>query len=62
MKSDRDVVLDAIEAAQMILAEELEPGALQYPSINRLLMVLDRPELAAAQERLRGNRGLRMVK
>jgi hypothetical protein len=65
MKSDRDLVLDALEDAQRILAENLEPGGWgRNPArtINRLLMVLDREELSAAQARMRAGFGLRIMK
>ncbi|GAC1423487.1 MAG: hypothetical protein NVSMB6_24720 [Burkholderiaceae bacterium] len=64
MKADRDLVLDALEDAQRILAEYVEPGWGRNPSrtINRLLSLLDREDLAAAQERLRAGYGLRVVK
>ena len=65
MKPDRDLVLDALEDAQLILAEHLEPGRRERDparTINRLLMVLDREDLTAAQARLRAGYGLRVVK
>ena len=64
MKLDRDLVLDALEDAQHILAEYVEPGRGRdsVRTINRLLMILDREDLAAAQGRLRAGYGLRVVK
>ena len=50
--SDQDLVLDAIEDAQRILAEHIEPP----------LFLLDRREVAAAMKRLRAGYGLRVVK
>jgi hypothetical protein len=64
MTSDRDLIIEAMEEAQRILADHLEPGSLHHPTrtIHRLVMVLDRPEVAAALERMKANRGLRVVK
>lgn len=61
---DRDLVLEALEDAQRILAEHVEPGRRQNPllTINRLLDILDREELVAAQARLKAGYGLRVVK
>jgi hypothetical protein len=58
-------VLDALEDAQRILAEHAEPGFWgrnPVRTINQLLTVLDREELAAAQARMRAGYGLRVVK
>jgi hypothetical protein len=43
---DRDLIIDAMEEAQRILAEHLEPGAMQQASrtIHWLVQVLDRPD------------------
>lgn len=65
MTSDRDLIVDAIEEAQRILAAHLEPGSIQMPAsrvIHRLVMVLDRPEVLAAIERIKAGRGLKVVK
>lgn len=64
MTSDRDLIIDAIEEAQRILAEHLEPGSLLQPArtIHRLIMVLDRAELVSAVERLKARGGLRVIK
>jgi hypothetical protein len=64
VNTDRDLIIEALEEAQRILAEHFEPGALrQSPStIHRLATVLDRPELAAAMARMKAGRGLRVVK
>jgi hypothetical protein len=53
-----------VEEAQRVLAEYLEPGALRSAvgTIHKLASVLDRPELAAALERMKADRGLRLVK
>ena len=61
---DRDLVLDAIEDAQRILAEHIEPASHRDPetTINMLLFLLDRREVVAATKRLRAGYGLRVVK
>jgi hypothetical protein len=53
--SDQDLILDALETVQHILAEYIRPGAPRWPehTIRQLQTVLDREDLAAAQERLR---------
>jgi hypothetical protein len=57
---DRDLVLDAIEDAQRILAEHIELGSSRNPkvTINMLLFLLDRREVVAAVRRLRAGYGL----
>jgi hypothetical protein len=64
VKTDRDVMIEAVEQAQRILAEHLEPGALRSSvgTIHRLVTVLERPEVLAAMERMKASRGLRLVK
>ena len=54
---DRDLVLDAIEDAQRILAEHIEPASHQNPetTINMLLFLLDRREVVAAVRLARGS-------
>jgi hypothetical protein len=61
---DQDLVLDAIEDAQRILAEHIEPASHRNPetTINMLLFLLDRREVVAAVRRLRDGYGLRVVK
>jgi hypothetical protein len=61
---DRDLVLEAIEDAQRILAEHIEPASHRNPetTINMLLFLLDRHEVVAATKRLRAGYGLRVVK
>ena len=51
--SDRDLVLDAVEEAQGILAEYIEPGSPRSPetTINMTLFLLDRPDVVAAVRR-----------
>lgn len=60
---DREVIIDAMEEAQRILAEHLEPGSIQQPSrtIHRLVLELDRPDVTAALQRMKGGRGLRVL-
>jgi hypothetical protein len=62
--TDQEVILDALEQAQRILAEYMEPGRLFRPefALTRLSRVLDRGDLALAQERLKARCGLRLVK
>ena len=64
--SDRDLVLDAVEGAQRILAEYIEPGSPRRPetTINMImiLFLLDRQDVVAAVKRLRAGYGLRVVK
>jgi hypothetical protein len=61
---DQDLVLDAVEDAQRILAEHIEPGSHRTTetTINMLLFLLDRREVVAAVRRLRDGYGLRVVK
>ena len=62
--SDRDLVLDAVEEAQGILAQYIEPGSPRSPetTINTILFLLDRQDVVAAVKRLRAGYGLRVVK
>jgi hypothetical protein len=64
MTSDRDLIIDAVEEAQRILAEYLEPGSMQHASrtIHRLVVVLERPDLVAALRRHKAQRGFRILK
>ena len=57
-------MIEAVEQAQRILAEHLEPSTRRYApnTMDRLVSVLDRPEIAAAMERMKSSRGLRVVK
>ena len=63
VKTDRNLIIQAVEEAQRVLAEYLEPGALRSAAgtIHKLVTVLDRPELAAALEPMKASRGLRLV-
>jgi hypothetical protein len=60
----RDLVLDAIEDAQRILAEYIEPATRRNPEVtlSMLWFLLERPEVVAAIARLRAGFGLRVVK
>jgi hypothetical protein len=62
--SDQDLVLDAIEDAQRILAEYVEPTSRRNPevTINMLLSLLDRRDVVSAVKRLRAGYGIRVVK
>ena len=62
--TDQDLVLSALEEAQSIIAEYVDPGRLRSAdfTINRLLLILDRRELVAAMKRLRSGYGLRVLK
>jgi hypothetical protein len=53
--TDREIVLKALEDAQQILAEFLEPGQPRNAefTIERLMLALDNDDLADAQRRLR---------
>jgi hypothetical protein len=55
---DCDLVLEALEDTQRILAEHFEPSWRH----NWLLDILAREELVAAQARLKAGYGLRVVK
>ena len=62
--SDQDLVLDAVQEAQRILAEYAEAGPRRNPdeTINMLLYLLDRRDVVAAVSRLRARHGLHVVK
>ena len=62
--SDRELVLDAIEDAQRILAEYLDPGSQRDPeaTIHMLVTILEQREVVAAAKRLRAGSRLRVVK
>ena len=55
MITDRELIINALEEAQRILAEHFRPGAPQQPAstIHRLVMVLDRPDVTAALNRMK---------
>ena len=58
--TDQELMIDALEEARRILADYIEPGARPRPefTVNELLRVLDRRDLALAQERLKARCGL----
>jgi hypothetical protein len=62
--SDQDLVLDAVQEAQRILAEYAEAGPRRNPdeTINMLLYLLDRRDVVAAVSRLRARHGLHVAK
>lgn len=62
--TDQEVILYALEQAQRILADYMEPSPLFRAefTLTRLSRVLDRTDLALAQERLKARCGLRLVK
>ena len=63
MSTDRDRVIAALEAAQLILAEYIEPGGPAAElTVSRLLAVLDNDDLDAALERFKAGYGLHVVK
>ncbi len=62
--SDQDLISRAIEDAQRVLAQHIEPGSRRNAeaTINMLLFLLDRRDVVAAIRRLRASYGLRVVK
>jgi hypothetical protein len=63
MTADRQLILDAIEQAQRILADYIEPGPRNpEDAIEQLTTALASPELVAAVQRVRAGYGLRVVK
>jgi hypothetical protein len=61
--TDREVVIQAIEEAQRILAQYIEPGRRDaVATVKALLDVLDRLEVVAALNRLKAGYGLYVVK
>jgi hypothetical protein len=61
--TDREVVLQAIEEAQRILAEYIEPGRRDaVVTVKALLDVLHRRDVVAALNRLKAGYGLYIVK
>lgn len=59
--SDRNLFLDAIEDAQRILAEHIEPTSRRNPD-NRLLFLLDSRDVVTALRPRRAGNGLRVLK
>jgi hypothetical protein len=64
VKNDRDLIIQAVEEAQRVLDEYFEPGTLRsaHGTIQKLVAVLERPEVLVALERMKANRGLLLVK
>ena len=64
MTADRDLIIDALEEARRILSEHHQPGGPQHAArtIHLLNVVLDRPVLYAALERMKARGGLRVLK
>jgi hypothetical protein len=61
--TDREVVIQAIEQAQRILAEYIEPGRRDaVVTVKALLNVLGRGDVVAALNRLKAGYGLYIVK
>jgi hypothetical protein len=62
--SDQDLLLDAVEEAQRVLAEYVDPGSRRNAdaTINMLMFLLGRRDVVAAVDRLRAGYGLRVVK
>jgi hypothetical protein len=61
---DQEIVLAALNEAALIIGDYLEPGLPSDPvaTINRLIEVLDRQELAAAIKRVEKGYGLKVAK
>jgi hypothetical protein len=61
---DRDIALNTLNEAALIIGDYLEPGYPKDPTatVNRLIEVLDNQDLAAAITRLEKGYGLRLVK
>jgi hypothetical protein len=63
LPTDQQLILDAIEQAQRILAEYVAPGPRNPDgTMEQLIAVLARPELVAAVKRVRAGYGLKVVK
>jgi hypothetical protein len=64
--TDQERINRAMREACAILSEYVEPGRVRNPNatVNKLIAVLDTPELTAARERLEhavGRQGVRLV-
>jgi hypothetical protein len=63
MTADQQLILDAIEQAQHVLAGYIEPGPRNPDgTIEQLISALARPEVVAAVQRVRAGYGVWMVK
>jgi hypothetical protein len=62
--TDQQLLIAALHEASWIVAEYLEQPARRdaEKAIDKLIVLLDRPDLAAAIERLENAHGLRVVK
>ena len=59
---DQDTLLRAIEDARRILGEYIEPGPRDATrTVERLLAVLDKPEIVHALDRMKRLRVIRLV-
>ena len=63
MTNDQQLILDAVDKAQRILAEYVEPEPRNPEvTIEQLISALAHPEIVAAAQRVRAGYGLRVVK
>jgi hypothetical protein len=63
MTADQQLILDAVDKAQRILADHIEPGPRNPEgTIQELREALAHPEIVAAVQRVRAGYGLRVVK
>ena len=63
MTADQQLILDAVDKAQRILADYVEPGPRNPEvTIEHLISALAHPEIVAAVQRVRAGFGLRVVK
>jgi len=59
---DQQTLIRAIEDARRILGEYIEPGPRDAkPTVERLLAVLDKPEIVHALDRMKRRRVIRLV-
>jgi hypothetical protein len=63
MTADQQLILDAVDKAQRILANYIEPGPRNPEgTIEELKSALASPEIVATVQRVRAGYGLRVVK
>lgn len=61
--SDQKLLITALHDAGRVIAEYLQPGPRDADkSIQKLIAILDRQDLAAAMRRLEDGHGMRLVK
>jgi hypothetical protein len=61
--TDQQLILDAIEQAQRVLADYIDPGPRNPDgTMEQLIAALARPEVVAAVQRVRAGYGLKVVK